>query len=114
MTQKVQVSREVADAINKRLEWDTPAEIVNRSARNGWEERGNNSVGILNARNTDLDTLIRALYYGYEVDETPEEKWSRYLENLRSHSFIPVCVARANTIEEMAKDFGLKIEGVNA
>lgn len=45
MTDKVKVSKEVAEALDDRLLYDKPADIVATSARNGWEERGNKNKG---------------------------------------------------------------------
>lgn len=117
---KVKVSKEVAEALNDRLAYNNPADIVATSASNGWEERGRSTVGCLNRRHLDLDTLIRAVYYGYEVEETAGEKVAYYYRQQlgRSRGIFPglefaECRARMEAVEFVAKAYGLKIEGVN-
>jgi len=88
MTNKVKVSKEVAEALNDRLTYNTPADIVATSARNGWEERGIKNNGCLNKRYLDLDTLIKAVYFGYEVEETELEK---VYTHFKSHLEISRC-----------------------
>lgn len=120
MAEKVNVSREVAEALNDRLAYDKPADIVATSAKNGWEERGSNNVGCLNKQYLDLDTLIRAVYFGYEIEETPAEKVAEYYRQQlgRSRGILlglefAQCKARIEAVEFVAKAYGLKIEGVN-
>lgn len=110
---KVKVSRELAEAINERLIWDKPSEIVRTSVRNGWEERGRCNVGVLNSRNTSLDTFIKALYFGYEVEETPESKFVEWYRSLDA------CKYNADNLKRIGADttlelLELKIEGVSA
>lgn len=116
----VKVSKEVAEALNEVLAYVEPADIVATSARNGWEERGNRNNGCLNKRHLNLDTLIKAAYFGYETEETPEEKVAYYYRQQlgRSRGIFPglefaQCRARMEAIEFVTKAYGLKIEGVN-
>lgn len=88
MKEKVKVTKEVAEALENRLVYDNPADIVATSARNGWEERGIKNNGCLNKRYLDLDTLIRAVYFGYEVEKTEKEK---VIDHFKSHIEISKC-----------------------
>jgi hypothetical protein len=76
---KVTVSREVAESIEK----------ARQHHDNEWFVDGYYS-GAVSAYpglfGLPLDTLIRALYVGYEVEKTPEEKVFEYLANLDRES----------------------------
>lgn len=72
---------------------------------------------------TKLDTLIRALYIGYEVEETPEEKVRELYENAKIAE--KKCRERADGMEvnfyqgkmegmkQTLDAYGYKIKGVN-
>jgi len=118
--EKVKVTKEVADALCDRLKWITPWEIVGTSARNGWDERGRNNCGCLNARNLHLDTLIKALYVGYEIEETPQESIKRKVEKSRTtideYAALDVQIWHRGYIEGIRytlDTLGIEIEGVN-
>lgn len=119
--ENVKVTKEVADALCDRLKWITPWEIVGTSARNGWDERGRNNCGCLNARNLHLDTLIKALYVGYEIEETAEEIIKRKVEKLRKtraeYQALDVQLITDGQMEGIKftlDALGIEIEGVNA
>jgi len=119
---KVKVSREVAEAIEFQLERKR-GDIDDLIARHAGHKNG---FGKFYARSAILDEMsvsqfASALINGYEVEETPEEKWSRrYKQTVDCLAFLIADDVRDLlekekwVIEEMAKDFGLKIEGVNA
>ena len=118
MAEKVKVSREVAKAIEElRSRGYQNAEII----ANWWMEQDDGLGGVINANIFDGDILLTALVTGYEIEKTPEEKWSeRYRQIIKPLTF-PIAddvrdllEKEKRTIEEMARDFGLKIEGVNA
>lgn len=56
------------------------------------------------------DTLIKALYIGYEVEKTPEEKLVEYYKELK---FNASSADIAFGITETLKILGLKVEGIN-
>lgn len=55
------------------------------------------------------DDLIKALYIGYEVEQTPEEKLLTYYEVEKNEQNVEAKTA----IEETLKILGLKVEGIN-
>jgi hypothetical protein len=59
-----------------------------------------------------LDTLIRALYIGYEVEETPEERIKETFERFES-SEVGREVGFAGGIKFVLNELGIKIDGVN-
>ena len=68
--EKVKLNSKQATALEYVLSKYTGKEIIltHASNPNGWLERasGINSL--------DFDTLVKAIYYGYEIEQTPEEK----------------------------------------
>lgn len=55
-----------------------------------------------------LDSMIRAIYIGYEVEETPEEKvWSFY------HTKAACDMHPHHAIQHVLNILNIKIEGVN-
>lgn len=66
--------------------------------------------------NLTFDELIRALYIGYEIEQTPEENVAEQYRN-RSELFERFGNSEdfgvMKGIEIVAKAFGLKIEGVD-
>lgn len=102
----MEVSREVTEALNDRLAYDKPSEIIKISARNGWEERGVGNYGFLNCRHLDLDTLIKALYVGYEIGKTPEERIFEYYQDAQ-------WVQMKDAIIFVLETLDVQIKGVN-
>lgn len=102
-SEKVKLPSEVAKAIEKvNLRW-TRSEIVEYHATG----KGKWDISYLNT--LDLDTLITALYIGYEVEETPEEKiWDFY------HTKAACEMHPHHAIQNVLNILNIKIEGVNA
>lgn len=114
---KVKVSKEVAEAIAERMKYNTPADIVGTSAVNGWEERGKNTCGCLNKRHLNLDTLINAVYFGYEVEETPQDTVNDRIKEIGKT--IVVCSDHKRILEAEIRGIKLVVDvfnlkGVNA
>ena len=120
MTEKIRVSHEVAEAIEFQLTRRSPEELLTRVIEH--KEFGGSFVlrsKVLNA--LSISEIARILYVGYEVEETPEEKWSRRYKQTVDCLAFPIAddvrdllEKEKRTIESMVRDFGLKIEGVNA
>jgi hypothetical protein len=58
-----------------------------------------------------LDSLIRALYIGYEVEVSPEEKVRKFYNDLDPNASYGT--ASRFAVKETLKMLGIKIEGVN-
>lgn len=111
---KVKVSKEVAKAIE---------ELISRNGGNHGDALG----GYLQTRKFTTEKLIplntmyqhvavQAIYFGYEVEETPAEKVAKHYRNLSElyEKFgYDSDLAAMRGIEFVAEAFGLKIEGVN-
>lgn len=69
---KVTVSREVAEALCTMRHEYSPREIIERHVRGAM-------LAYPELDNLLLDTLIRALYIGYEVEKSPEEELAEYI-----------------------------------
>lgn len=76
---KVTVSREVAEILDQQRDNGLHESTIKYHAMEpeGWLEDAAPLNGL------PLDTLIRALYIGYEVERTPEEEVAEYLRFLR-------------------------------
>jgi hypothetical protein len=115
MSEKVKVSRATADLIEILTEDYNNEEIVSLFTAKKLVKQ---------AYELSLDALIRALYIGYEVEETPEEQLqSAYLHHIaQSNSKDPnmpdgerVMYANyAHGIKFALNTLNIKIEGVNA
>lgn len=100
MSEKVKVSREVAEAINELESW----------------------IGTDKDRVDKIIKFAELLAYGHEVEPTLEEKWAKKFERAvatGSNGFIPFedrreAIGQIKTIQEMARDFNIKIKGINA
>lgn len=115
MTEKVKVSRELATAIETALEYCGSKNDVLQEHIDTWSDDciPLNSLSFLE--------LAEILVNGYEVEQTPEEKWegiykeaSRKLGtfNYSEHEDARI-EGLLEAIEEMTKDFNLKIKGVS-
>lgn len=70
--EKVKVSQAIANAIeDTRSNGFSDESIISAHAimPNNWSLKENKALNGMS-----LDTLIRALYFGYEIEQTPEEK----------------------------------------
>ncbi|MEF7494728.1 hypothetical protein V4V34_09075 [Lysinibacillus sphaericus] len=114
---KVQVSQEVADALDYLTKHFKKEIIVKSHAEkpNGWV----NSHKALNL--IDLDILIRALYFGYSVGQPPEEI---ILENFKKAEWIVdteeddrnaplINEGYLKGTKDTLDTLGIKIKGVN-
>lgn len=74
---KVQVSREISDALDYVTSRFNNEVIIDAHVRcpNGWVLDSNRALN-----NMELDTIIRALYIGYEVKETPVETFNYFYD----------------------------------
>lgn len=80
---KVTVSREVAEAIGQdRKLFDDPSGLVEAHVNNPNGYYAGSYKAPLNG--LPLDTLIRALYIGYEIQLTPEEELVEYIRKLEN------------------------------
>lgn len=109
MAKKVKISREASEAIElMRAQGATLTEIVERHYDgelipvNGYEH----------VSGLSLDTLIRALYIGYEVEETPEDKVMELYKNPDLHELNPNSYRIG--IRDALNALNIKIDGVNA
>lgn len=68
MVEKLKVSREVADAIEKLSDLDASQILMAHSIEGGWPQKTN----ALNE--LSMEQLATALIVGYEVEKTPHEK----------------------------------------
>ena len=112
--EKVRVTKEVAEAIEIVTISNTPAEIIKISALNGWGGDEDDYAECLNSSQLSLDTLIIALYIGYEIKKTPEEELAEsYRFNYLIEGQDDENRAFANGIRYAVNTLGIKIEGVN-
>ena len=102
--EKVKVTKEVAQAIEVLRKNRTDEEILRVLAdhNNGWA--GEKSK-VLNT--TPFDLVAKALYIGYEIDKSPEERVADYYDEYCGRE------ARA-AVRTVFSILGIKIEGVNA
>lgn len=113
-TDKVKVSKDVAEAIDRvvksyqRLFPENINETIIKGhieSPDGWRGEGSEHINKL-----PLDTLIRALYIGYEVEQSPEDRVREYYETVvRMHYTSP-----RDAIRETLNLLNKQIEGVNA
>jgi len=114
---KVQVSQDVSDALDIITRRFKKEVIIKAHAEkpNGWDQ----SYKELNL--LDLDILIRALYFGYSVEKTPEDKiadWYEELELYRANKTNPLNRIQEADFKMIAikctlDTLGIKIKGVN-
>ncbi|MBO0961485.1 hypothetical protein J1P26_17400 [Neobacillus sp. MM2021_6] len=78
MLKKVMLSKEEAAALESALEVNggEKGSLVHWHARDLWD--GDRAP----LNNLDLNTVCSALYVGYELEESPEEKVKEYYDNL--------------------------------
>lgn len=108
---KVKVSRSVGDLIVTLTEGYNNEEIVSLYTAKSLVKE------IYEIR---LDTLIRALYIGYEVEQTPEDKVKEYYSNLirlRNESPTPAIsgdlYGKMDAVKKVLNLLNIKISGVN-
>ncbi|WP_427110868.1 hypothetical protein [Lysinibacillus xylanilyticus] len=111
---KVKVSKEVAEAIERQLE-------IRLGSKEDLLRTKSTGVTFVNKsaplNDVSFDKLATCLYVGYEVEQTPAEKVAEHY-HIRSELFkrfgIGEDFGAMKGIEFVAKTYGLKIEGVNA
>jgi hypothetical protein len=102
---KVMISKEEAVALECALEINggDKASVVQWHSQDLWDGKRE----VLN--NLDLDTVIRALYVGFEIEPSPEAKVREYYVNM--------LFANGETYAEIIKHtldlLGTKVEGIN-
>ncbi|MFC5528428.1 hypothetical protein [Cohnella yongneupensis] len=116
---KVPIPRTVAEALQKVISnpfHDKAEEVVRIHARSSCD--WSREVNALH--DVSLDTVIRALYYGYTIEETPEEKVLDYFNSITPAGWKfsgdandPVYIER-NAIRTTCSILGKEIAGLNA
>lgn len=104
MREKVKVSQKVADELKQVKE---PSAAVFKMAHCDDADEYKKHFG-----NLTFDELIRALYIGYEIEETPEEELARIYQ---SHK-VEVCMSDPHFnrgIKTALHVLGIKIKGIN-
>lgn len=120
--ERVKLPREVAEAIEHCRNDDFSNRLIIRLAL---DERGNTPLRDLlyYFADTQFDTLVSALYNGYEVEQTPEEKVREMFvdavneEEKREGQETALAgwwEGRRMAIIDTVNALGIKIEGVNA
>jgi len=103
MIEKVKLPRDVAEVIERyRGLGCTNEGFVHDHIKSGIYHAQDAALSGFN-----LDTLIRALYIGYEVEEIPEDMLLRYYENLAEKYNGQIAIKAALNI------LGIKVKGVN-
>jgi hypothetical protein len=111
--EKVKVSKDQEESIrNATRDYANVATIVRSKSRGEVFPSDYDQLNQL-----DLDTLIRALYIGYEVEQTPEDKvreffkehWDKLVDLVDQQEAKTICVTIYKTLDLL----GIKIEGVN-
>ena len=108
MSEKVKVSREVEEALihAQGIQKEPPNIIEFHCSSTDW-------TGVCKPLNyIKLDVLIRALYIGYEVEETPKERVVRIYNTPNIAMYNPNSY-KAGVIDAL-NALNMKIEGVNA
>jgi hypothetical protein len=120
----VTVSREVAEAIKQTVDcFGNYSEIIEchvAGPNDYLEDSGQEALNGL-----PLDTLIRALYVGYDVEKSPEEKLADYIEEVRCSIKTGVltyansyAIGKYDGLREAAEILGVKLpeptEGADA
>jgi hypothetical protein len=89
MSEKVKLTQQQADALEKMFELgiNTKSRIIELHVKlpDGWKDH------CTPLNDMDLDDLITAIYIGYEVEQTPEDKvrktFEYALEQIEKHDF---------------------------
>lgn len=133
---KVKVSKEVAEAIEdvrsvKYTDFEIIRDIVEDKGKTAYGTKMPVLIKFAKYSTENQQTLILALANGYEVEKTPIEKFAKqYIHHLDNITFYALIKRRpldmyqieqeryssgfVAGVEEIAKAYGLKIEGVNA
>ncbi|MEK3887319.1 hypothetical protein [Bacillus sp. FSL K6-3431] len=132
ITQKVQLPREVAEAIEDVRKFYRDSEIiatvVTDDGRSAYGTRMMTLVKCIRRDDGFIDTLMSALVNGYTVEKTPEELEAEQKEKLRdyyrglyvlasnedSSPYLYEIEAEMKGIVETLDLLGVKITGVNA
>lgn len=102
MSDKVKLTKEQAEKIEKLLDYHTRDRIVNDfvTAENRSKE------------GLTLDVLIKALYIGYEVDQTPEEQLVDFFnEQINTDGYNQMATEAA--IVKVLDILNIKVKGIN-
>lgn len=110
MSDKVKLTKEQADIIGDLIS-EGKSTIVHTIAKHSVNSRGWNKKNLEPLNGIPLDTLIRALYIGYEVESTPEEMILN--EYLRSDTGDKTDMAYQNGMEYVLCALGMIIPRIN-
>jgi hypothetical protein len=107
MSDKVKLTREQAECLKENELMHGTEKLVQIHAidPNGWLD--NNPLHGL-----PLDTIIRALYIGYEVEQTPEEKLLQYY-TVQKNSVSDDQERTEVAIVRVLEFLGMKVKGIN-
>lgn len=112
--EKVTVSKEVAEAIEDVRQYYSKAEIIANiyNGRQGAIYGTNMPTLIEYAKHNGIETLMRALVIGYQVEQTPEERVREFYESFNAEIMEHVYARTA--IRSTLALLGITIEGINA
>ena len=106
MTEKLKVSRAIADAMEKLSDLDASQILMAHSIEGGWPQKTN----ALNE--LSMEQLATALIVGYEVEMTPHEEIAKgYNEYFIGED--KYCEGYADGIEFTLNILGITVKGVN-
>lgn len=112
MSEKVNLTKEQSEAIETLKQKFSEVDII--KIRLGVVGMHPNMEEVKNLQNMLTDKLIRALYIGYEVEKTPEEKVREYYEELSNKKFDSnTYFHKMEAVQKTLDLLGIKIFGVN-
>ena len=105
MGEKVKVSREVAEAIESAFEVSNKEQVLEDHARSGmWQNKE-----FLPLNNLSLLEMAAIVINGYEIEETPEEKFLRVYKMQLDINRLDFADGMKYALETL----GIKIKGIN-
>jgi hypothetical protein len=109
---KVLLTKEQAEALESALAVDggKREQVVEWHLQDLWSGKREALNGM------PLDTIIRALYVGYELDKSPEEKLIAYIQELHEQAVKEEIVASAKILGVMKtlEILNIDLKGMNA
>lgn len=117
MVEKLKVSREVADAIEKLSDLDASQILMAHSIEGGWPQKTNALNGL------SMEQLAIALIVGYEVEMTPHEEIAKEYANAKAEESLGYVLKDellafrnlgvVKGIEFTLNTLGITVKGVN-
>lgn len=107
MNEKVKLTKEQAIVIEDIKKYRVPENTITthfNCGLGGWVDE------YISLNGMPLDTLIRALYIGYEVEQTVEEQLKDYYESIMRYDHIE----EAEVFKSVLNIIGMKVKGINA